>query len=167
MARSLILPLQWCRLHPILSPKAHILRQHGAQACTARAVTNSNTITPKRPFHTTQNRSALRPSRRAPSVRRQKVIPEHVLVSEAGLRIDRDGFCNTYCTAHVEPTLAEFKQFARQIYENYEGVMPPGVNLATFVSVGEQLIKLSHSQFPSASLVRSISIGEFKSQVSK
>ncbi|KGO49276.1 Tetratricopeptide-like helical [Penicillium expansum] len=44
------------------------------------------------------------------------------------------------------------------MYEAYQDQLPPGVNLATFASVGEQLIKLSHSQFPSASLVRSISI---------
>ncbi|KAF9243260.1 hypothetical protein DTO013E5_8000 [Penicillium roqueforti] len=44
------------------------------------------------------------------------------------------------------------------MYEAYESNIPPGVNLATFVSVGEQLIRLSHSQVPTASLVRSISI---------
>ncbi|CAG8910250.1 unnamed protein product [Penicillium egyptiacum] len=162
MARSLILPLQWRQLHQALCPKAHTLRHHGAQACTALAVTNSNTTTSKRPFHTTQPRSAFRPPRRSPSVRIQERRGtgevEHVLVAPDGVKLDRDGFSNFYCTAHVEPTLAEFKQFTRQLYETYDHLIPPGVNLATFGSVGEQLIRLSHSQLPSASLVRSISI---------
>lgn len=93
------------------------------------------------------------------------MVPENVLVARGGVKLDRDGFWNGYCIAHVEPTLAEFKQFTRQLYETYSFMLPPGVNLATFGSVGEQLIRLSHSQRPSASLVRSISIGEFKSPI--
>ncbi|KGO71073.1 Tetratricopeptide-like helical [Penicillium italicum] len=122
--------------------------------------TMDNTTTSKRPFHATQTRSAIRPSRKAPSVRKDenKGVPRNVLVARGGVKLDREGFWNSYCTAHVEPTLVEFKQFAREFYEAYQTLIPPGVNLATFVSVGEQLIKLSHSQLPSASLVRSISI---------
>ncbi|KAJ5513040.1 hypothetical protein N7463_002592 [Penicillium fimorum] len=159
MARPLILPLQWRQLHQTFCPQARTLR-HGAQACTARAVTNSNTTTLKRPFHTTQTRSAIRPSRKAPSVRKQprNGNSEGVFEGPGGLKLDRDGFWNAYCGAHVEPTVAEFKQFTRQLYERFSHVMPPGVNLATFASVGEQLIRLSHSQLPSASLIRSISI---------
>ncbi|KAJ5405622.1 hypothetical protein N7465_006906 [Penicillium sp. CMV-2018d] len=160
MARPLISPLQWRQLNQALCPTAHTLRHHRAQACTARAVTNSNTTTSKRPFHTTQTRSAIRPSRKAPSVRKEarQGVPRNVLVARGGVKLDRDGFWNSYCTAHVEPTLAEFKQFTRQLYETYQNLIPPGVNVATFGSVGEQLIRLSHSQLPSASLVRSISI---------
>ncbi|KAJ5383389.1 hypothetical protein N7517_001300 [Penicillium concentricum] len=157
MARPLILPLQWRQLHQALSHKAHL--RHGAQACT-RVVTNSNTTTLKRPFHTTQTRSAIRPSRKAPSVRKQPTNGqfENVFEGPGGLKLDRDGFWNAFCGKHVEPTLAEFKQFTRQLYERSSRIIPPGVNLATFASVGEQLIRLSHSQLPSASLVRSISV---------
>ncbi|KAJ5164632.1 uncharacterized protein N7500_006462 [Penicillium coprophilum] len=160
MARPLISPLQWRQLHQALFPKAYA-SGHGAQACTARAVTNSNTTTLKRPFHTTPTRSAIRPSRKAPSVRKQ-LRNDDVFEGPGGLKLDRDGFWNAYCGAHVEPTMVEFKQFTRQLYERFTHVMPPGVNMATFASVGEQLIRLSHSQGPSASLVRSISIGKFK-----
>lgn len=167
MAKPLISPLQWRQLNQALCPTAHTLRHHRAQACTARAVTNSNTTTSKRSFHTTQTRSAIRPSRKAPSVRKEarEGVPRNVLVARGGVKLDRDGFWNSYCTAHVEPTLAEFKQFTRQLYETYQNLIPPGVNMATFASVGEQLIRLSHSQLPSASLVRSISIGEFQIQI--
>ena len=166
-----MLPLQWRQLHRALCPKVHKLHHNGAQACTTRAVTNSNTTTSKRPFHTTLPRSAIRPPRRSPSVRTHErrgtgAVPDDALVAPNGLRLDRDGFCNHYCVAHVEPTLAEFKKFTRQIYETYDYLIPPGVNMATFGSVGEQLIRLSHSRFPSASLVRSISIGESRLQLS-
>lgn len=166
MARPLILPLQWRQLHQALCPKAHTLGHNGVQAC-ARAVTNSNTTTSKRPFHTTQARSAVGPPRRSPSVRMQErkgtgAVSGDVLVTSNGHGLDRDGFWNRYCVAHVEPTLAEFKEFTRQMYETYDYLLPPGVNMATFGSVGEQLIRLSHSRFPSASLIRSISIGEFQ-----
>ncbi|KAJ5959134.1 uncharacterized protein N7479_006284 [Penicillium vulpinum] len=159
MARPLILPLQWRQLHQSLFPKAHTLR-HGAQACTARAVNNSDKTTSKRLFHTTQTRSAVRPSPRAPSARKQErsgVTPNE-LRTKNGRNLDRDGFWNGYCTAHVEPILAEFKQFKPIIYETYRPFLPPSLNLATFGSVGEQLIKLAFSQRPSASLARSISI---------
>ncbi|CAG8287333.1 unnamed protein product [Penicillium nalgiovense] len=162
MARPLILPLQWRQLHQALCPKAHTLRHNGVQAC-ARAVTNSNTTTSKRPFHNTQARSAVGPPRRSPSVRMQErkgtgAVSGDVLVTSNGQGLDRDGFWNRYCVAHVEPTLAEFKEFTRQMYETYDYLLPPGVNMATFGSVGEQLIRLSHSRFPSASLIRSISV---------
>jgi hypothetical protein len=168
MARPLIFPLQWRQLHQALCPKAHTLRPYGVQACTARAVTNSNT-TSKRPFHTTPTRSAVRPPRRSPSVRIQERngpgAVSDVLETPNGMGLDRDGFWNHYCIAHIEPTLAEFKKFTRQMYETYGYLLPPGVNMATFGSVGEQLIRLSHSRFPSASLIRSISIGESQFQV--
>ncbi|CAI7620149.1 unnamed protein product [Penicillium glandicola] len=161
MARPLVSPLQWRQLHQALCPKTHMLRHNGAQACTARAIANnSNTTTSKRPFHTTQSRSIVGPNRQSPSVRKQNRrirSPEEVYETPGGVGLDRDGFWNGACAAHVEPTLAEFKQAAGDIYKYYRDSMPPGVNLATYMDVCEQLIRLSHLHAPTASQIRSIS----------
>lgn len=63
----------------------------------------------------------------------------------------------------------ETKEFQAKVKETYEaasGMLPSGVGLTTFKSVGEQLIKAAYSAGPSAAAIQSISIGKFCSHLS-
>jgi hypothetical protein len=78
------------------------------------------------------------------------------------LSVDRDGFWWGALSADVNIMLGEFEEAAHILYEmsNEMNLIPPGVNFATFKSVGEQVIRKSHSELPSAKSVRTISIGK-------
>jgi len=152
-------PLLWRQIHQTLSPTSHTLRT--AQTCTALSSHNS---TPRRPFHTTQTRSAS--ARQTPSLRRaaRNNLPGNIdfPYDVNGLKLDREGFWWGHINADVNTMLKEFEEVAHILYDISEGttIMPPGVNFTTFKSVGEHLIRLSHSHPPTAANVRSISIGK-------
>lgn len=165
MACTAVNSLQWRQLYQAIASKAYTPQFHGAHAFASHTVIhNSNTTTLRRSFHGTPSRSAVRPSRRSPSARRAKRDPPpNVLGTGSGLRLDREGFFNYILSPDVHQTLATFEQLKVLLYDTAGPMLPPGVNMTTFEHVCRQLIILSHTVVPSASVVRGISIGKFHS----
>jgi hypothetical protein len=75
------------------------------------------------------------------------------------LPLDRDGFAVFTVRGDGSKEIKEFQDSVKDIYEAANGMLPPGIGLTTFKSVGERLIRAAHNERPTAQVVQSISIG--------
>lgn len=147
----------WRQLNKALPP-------HPAYIARAKPFTPCHRSASSRPFHTTPTRSA-RP-RQSPNVRAansSKIPANHSLplTAKDGQRLDRDGFWWAMIGRDHVPQLELFRPVAPAIYNSalQIGMIPPGVSLATYINVCEQLIKAAHSEYAGAYNIKTISTG--------
>ncbi|KAJ6072594.1 hypothetical protein N7467_010679 [Penicillium canescens] len=160
MTRPSPSPVQWRQICHALNPKVHGVRNPRLSACAAPAVNNVTApATTKRPFHTTQSRSIVG-GRKTPHLHspRHEREAKRQLRSKQNLPLDRDGFSAFLIAGGGVKETKEFQAKVKETYEAASGMLPSGVGLTTFKSVGEQLIKAAYSGSPTAAAIQSISI---------
>lgn len=160
--------VQWRQICHTLNPKAHGVRNPRLSACAAPTLNNVTApATTKRLFHTTQPRSIVG-GRKTPHLHgaRHDRETKRQLRSKQNLPLDRDGFSAFLISGGGVKETKEFQAKVKETYEAASGMLPSGVGLTTFKSVGEQLIKAAYSGAPTAAAIQSISIGKFCSHLS-
>ncbi|KAJ5317219.1 hypothetical protein N7508_001727 [Penicillium antarcticum] len=163
MAKPSLSPAQWRQACRAINPNVHGVCDTRLSARAAPAINNvTAATTTKRPFYTTQPRS-IAGGRKTPHLHNGSLqrATSRVLKSKQGVHLDRDGFFNLKSGADVAKVVREFQDSVKETYEAASSILPPGIGLTSFKSVGERLLKAIHAGHPSAAAIQSISIGNF------
>ncbi|OQD79180.1 hypothetical protein PENANT_c059G11493 [Penicillium antarcticum] len=160
MAKPSLSPAQWRQACRAINPNVHGVCDTRLSARAAPAINNvTAATTTKRPFYTTQPRS-IAGGRKTPHLHNGSLqrATSRVLKSKQGVHLDRDGFFNLKSGADVAKVVREFQDSVKETYEAASSILPPGIGLTSFKSVGERLLKAIHAGHPSAAAIQSISI---------